>query len=217
MPTSRNRHLRANLSRLYKKKRQQLPYHGWHHITFVTNKATEFAKAVGLSKNSAELIEAAALTHDLNYLVRSGTEPDTGVELRKRHLSKVTFDEEEIEKIERMIAEAHMSVRHANISQEAQILSDADTLFKVVPISHLIFTPYYFAENGTDIKRLASKIVREQIPLLKKGIYFYNPAISKRYKKWAEVNLALWQEIDQAMNDRDVRQLAEMAKKLQVL
>jgi HD superfamily phosphodiesterase len=63
--TPRNQKLRERLEQLYKSYADTLLFHGWHHITFVARNSLEFAEELDVNK---ELVEAAALVHDLNYV-----------------------------------------------------------------------------------------------------------------------------------------------------
>jgi HD superfamily phosphodiesterase len=63
-----------------------LLYHGWHHIYFVTKKTLEFCEGFTVD---TEILEAAALTHDLNYLVAPNSEPDVQEALAIAHKLKV--------------------------------------------------------------------------------------------------------------------------------
>lgn len=79
MQTPRTTKLAADLEKLYNDRSADLLFHGWHHIYFVAKKAVQFAKEYDVDK---EQIEAAALTHDLNYLVKINSEPEAGKQLR---------------------------------------------------------------------------------------------------------------------------------------
>src|SRR5205807_1571057 len=61
-----------------------LPFHGWHHVSFVRAKAVRFALANG---SDAGVVETAALVHDLNYLVRRNSPAAAGREPRLRVLA----------------------------------------------------------------------------------------------------------------------------------
>ncbi|KKQ61247.1 MAG: hypothetical protein US81_C0008G0009 [Parcubacteria group bacterium GW2011_GWE2_38_18] len=188
--------------------RSDLLFHGWHHIDFVTRKATEFA---GLEKADLFLVEAAALTHDLNFVVKINSEVRAGKKLRTQLLQDSGFDLVETKRIEEIINEAHTATRGKKISLEGKCLSDADSLFKVLPITPMMFTSKYIQENKVDIKILASKILTEQKKLLKNNIYFYTKAANK-YLGWARVNLQLWENVQDSLKDPDVRELLKQAK-----
>ena len=104
-------------------------------------------------------------------------------------LQKCGYSESEINIIETVIIEAHTAFRNASISLEAKALSDADSLFKVLPITPVVFANKYMIENNITIDVLAKKIVTEQNKLIDAGIYFYSSAAVEKYQEWALVNL----------------------------
>jgi len=67
-----------------------------------------------------------------------------------------------------------------------------------------VFSHLYLAENGIGLRELAQKIVKEQLPLMEEGIYFYDPAVRERYIPWAEANMRLWQQIMDSLDDPDI-------------
>jgi len=182
-----------------------VPFHGWTHTDFVRKKAVQFASA-----RSADvgLVEAAALVHDLNYVVAPNSAPSAGCEMRREILRRCTFSPDTIERIEQIIDNAHTEHRRPEVDVETACLSDADTLYKALPITPVLFAHRYLAENGIDLGELAEKIVVEQIQKLKDNYYFYDERLMTRYRGWAEANLGLWEAILDAMNDPEVAALA---------
>jgi uncharacterized protein len=148
-----------------------LPFHGWHHVRFVTSKAVEFAEERGADRWQ---VATAALLHDLNYLVRKNSEPDAGRRLRRRFLSDTGYGQPEITQVEDIIEEAHTATRTARISPEGSALSDADTLFKALPTTPVVFSHLYLSENGIGLGEPGRKILDEQVPLVEQDIYFYD-------------------------------------------
>lgn len=214
MSLSKIKKLDKELSHLYKKHNKNLLYHGWHHITFVRKKSLEFAEQIKANKF---MVEAAALTHDINYIAKINSQPEAGTKLRKTILNKTGFTEEEIKKIESIITESHTANRNKKITPEGMALSDADTLFKSLPITPIIFAQKYITQNKVDIYKLAHKITSEQNPLIKQNIYFYTKHAKKTYLNWAKCNLQLWNNVIEALNDKDVKELLQLTKKLQIL
>jgi uncharacterized protein len=198
---SRVEDLETAVCKLYQSAKDHLPFHGWPHICFVTKKAVQFAKE---RQANPLLVAAASLVHDLNYVVRSNSEPADGRRLRHRYLRNAGFKNDEIARVEEIINEAHTATRSESISPEGSALSDADTLFKALPVTPVVFSHLYLAENGVGLRELAEKIVGEQEPLIEKNIYFYDATVRDRYIPWAEANMKLWQEIIRALKDRDV-------------
>ena len=92
---------------------------------------------------------------------------------------------------------------------EAQALSDADTLYKAIPVTPVLLSPKYMEENGMTVGELARKIITEQGRIEEAGYYFYDAEASQRYTRWAEANLELWRCIDESLSDPDVSALVE--------
>jgi uncharacterized protein len=188
----------------YSARDTELPFHGWHHIAFVLSKAIQFAEE---RSADAVLVGCAALVHDLNYMVRKNSDPSEAASMRQSYLRQSGFRDAEIARIEEIITEAHTACRGASISREGSALSDADTLFKALPVTPVVFSHRYLDENGISLRMLAKKIIEEQLPLLENGIYFYDDAVRAKYLPWAEANLQLWLQILAALNDPDVTNL----------
>ncbi|HET9118347.1 MAG TPA: HD family phosphohydrolase [Pseudonocardiaceae bacterium] len=192
--------LRGIVEDIYLKHASDVPYHGWHHIKFVVDRVSEFISEV----EADELLTiAAALVHDLNYIVAGDSAEAAGSGLRREVLLRAGFEESFADTVEGVIAEARTSHRHANISAEAKVLSDGDTAYKVLPITPLM-TLDYLTETGVSLRTLASKIVREQKPLLDQGAYFYTAKAQQRYGAWAEANLKLWIRVFDSLEDPTV-------------
>jgi len=167
----------------------KLQFHGWHHVSFVRDKAVHFA---GRNGAAADVVEVAALVHDLNYMVRRNSLPTDGEALRRKVLFVSGVCIGDIEWVERIVVEAEMRTRHRDISLEAQALSDADTLFKALPVTPVV---------------LAHKIVGEQVGKADDGYYFYDAGAAATYTKWAEANLSLWRCIVESLDDPCVEDL----------
>jgi uncharacterized protein len=196
--------VRRRVKRLYSRRRGRLPFHGWHHVRFVSAKGREFAQLNGAD---AGLVDVAGLVHDLNYLVQRDSAASAGRHLRMNLLARAGASLELARRIDDIVCEAEMSSRGRDISLEAQALSDADTLFKAVPITPVLLAHRYLAENRVSLRRLASKIVGEQQRAYDQGFYFYNPALTARYSEWARANLRLWQCIAESLADPCVEDL----------
>lgn len=196
--------VRRRVKRLYSRHRARLPFHGWHHVHFVSEKGREFARLNGAD---AELVGVAGLVHDLNYLVRPNSTAADGRYLRMNLLARAGASIELARRVDDVVCAAEMSTRGRDISLEAQALSDADTLFKAVPITPVLLAHRYLAENRVSLRRLASKIIGDQQGVYDEGFYFYNPAVAARYSEWARANLRLWQCIAEALDDPCVEDL----------
>ncbi|MBX3038279.1 MAG: hypothetical protein KF758_15310 [Anaerolineales bacterium] len=188
----------------------ELPFHGWHHILFVASKSKEFASEIGADDF---LVYSAALTHDLNYLVKKNSHASKGSILRKEILSKADYTLKEIECIEKIIQEASTTERGFDISLEGKALSDADTLFKALPITPIVFGLQYIIENEVSLKELAEKVTNEQNRLMKSSIYFYTDTAKRKYMKWAITNLDLWNNVLESLDDEEVINLLNHAER----
>ncbi|EKD25435.1 MAG: hypothetical protein ACD_80C00057G0003 [uncultured bacterium (gcode 4)] len=206
--------LTLRLEELYTKESKKLIFHGWHHVVFVKTKALDFAVSIHAD---VFLVESAALVHDLNYIIKAFSEPEEAKEYRHDLLSEIGYTESEIERIESIIMESHTAIRNHTISNEWKALSDADTLFKALPITPILFTSNYIQQNQIDIQKLASKITSEQNKLLNEWIYFYTDLAKSKYLKRAEVNLALWNNVYESLKDKDITDMLDNAKKMWVL
>ena len=184
----------------------KLQFHGWHHVSFVRDKAVHFAQRNGAA---VDVVEVAALVHDLNYMVRRNSLPTDGAALRLDVLTSAEVEPGDIEWIERIIIEAEMRTRHRDISIEAQALSDADTLFKTLPVTPVMLAHRYLDENGITLSQLAHKIVGEQRGKHDEGFYFYSEEAKAMYSHWATANLELWQCVVEALDDPSVGELLD--------
>lgn len=181
-----------------------LPFHGWHHVSFVRDKGARFAAANGAD---VSVVTTAALVHDLNYLVARNSAASAGRELRMRILADAGVAPAVARWIDEVVDEAEMATRHRDIGLEAQALSDADTLFKALPITPVLLAHRYLAENGVSLRQLATKIVGEQRHVHDAGFYFYDPEAAAAYSHWAMANLELWQCVVEALDDPSVTEL----------
>lgn len=214
MITDRTTRLADELKKLYRARSADLLFHGWHHICFVAKKSVQFADEFDVNK---ELVEAAALTHDLNYAVEPNSEPEVGKDLRAEYLRNADFSQAEIDAVEEIVMQEHTATRHADISDSAKAVSDADTLFKALPTTPIIFAGHFITENHIDISRLATKIISEQQPLMDSGIYFYTKTASEKYLEWAQINLRMWENVQQALQDSDVTEMLETAREFKAI
>jgi len=189
--------LRA-VRRLYARHETKLPFHGWHHIRFVRDKAMEFAAKNG---SDVEFVGAAALVHDVNYLVNRNSDVAAGRQLRADLLFGAGASAELVGRVERVVLEADMASRDDGISPEAQALSDADTLFKALPITPVVLAHRYLKETGVSLRSLATKIVTDQQRAYDRGFYFYNPEAASSYSTWVAANLTLWKCILESLDD----------------
>lgn len=206
--------LTSKIEVVYKQEGDKLLFHGQHIILFVKNKALEFASSLGANQF---IVESAALVHDLDNIVSPSSEPEAATPYRYKLLSELGYTQDEVTKIESIIMESHTGTRNNQISDEGKSLSDAGTLFKSLPITPILFTGSYIKENNIDIQKLAAKVTWEQNRLLEEGIYFYTDAAKSKYLKWAETNLALRNNVNDCLQDKDVTDMLKTAQDMGVL
>ena len=196
----------ADVHRVCTRYAARLQFHGWHHVSFVRSKAARFAVLNGAE---VSVVETAALVHDVNYLVRRNSTASAGRGLRLAILSRAGVQPHVAGWIDRIVDEAEMATRGRDISLEAQALSDADTLFKALPVTPVVLAHRYLEENGIGLRELANKICGEQQSVHDEGFYFYNPEAAAMYTRWATANLQLWQCIRESLDDADVEDLLD--------
>jgi uncharacterized protein len=194
----------ADVHRICTRYAARLQFHGWHHVSFVRTKAARFAVLNGAE---VSVVETAALVHDVNYLVRRNSSAAAGGRLRRAILKRAGVPAHVAAWVDRIVVEAEMATRGRDISLEAQALSDADTLFKALPVTPVVLAHKYLEENGIGLRELANKICGEQQSVHDEGFYFYNPEAAAMYTRWASANLQLWQCIRESLDDADVSQL----------
>ncbi len=193
----------------------KLLFHGWHHVQFVHNKAIEFAVELNCD---IEKVAVGALVHDLNYIFSDHLEPEVVNRQIIEYLTNAGYKKDFVNDILRIIEDGHIAYRNKRkLSKEAMALSDADTLFKAIPTTPILFTSKYITQNKYDIAKLAHKIIEEQRPLLNSGKYFYTDIAKRKYLKWAKNNLEMWENVLESLNDNDVKEMLKVASDLEVL
>jgi uncharacterized protein len=190
-----------------------LPFHGWHHVEFVRARAVTYAHKNGAD---AAIVEAAALLHDLNYMVKRNSRASAAEDLRRQILHGLQVSSSNILMIETVIREAETEARDANAGLEAQALSDADTIFKALPITPVLLSHLYMEETGETLRQLCTRIIRDQVKLYNEGIYFYNPEVAEQYERWAAANLNLWLCIEESLGEEEVRDLVLLLETAEV-
>jgi len=205
-PAERSAQLSHQVRQLLEQSAEIVPFHGWKHTEFVRDKAVEFAND---RDADVDLVEAAALVHDLNYLVAPNSAPSAGRVARCDLLSGCGFGADDVGRIEQIINDAHTAHRQRDVDLETACLSDADTLYKALPITPVLFSHRYLSENGMQLGALAEKIIREQLSKLQEGYYFYDQRLTQRYRPWVEANLRLWETVLEALDDPAIASLID--------
>ncbi len=190
-------------------------FHGWHHINFVFKRSKIFAQDLGAD---VFLAQSAALVHDLNYFVKE-THAKYGAEFRKDVLKKCGYSDSEMEIIEEIILSEEIEDRKVDsvLSLEAQAFSDADTLFKALPFTPILFASKHIEENNQNIRELAEQIVSQQKNLLEGGVYFYSDLAKEKYSHWAKINIELWKNVLLSLEDEDMVEILKISKDLGIM
>jgi uncharacterized protein len=195
--------------------KSKLLFHGWHHIQFVHRKAIEFAKFLD---GDVEKVAVASLVHDLNYIFSDKLEPEAARAQIVKYITKAGYRPEYAKEIADLIEDGHLAYRGSRkLSNEAKALADADTLFKAIPTTPILFASKFITQNKYDIEKLGHKVVEEQKPLMDGGAYFYTDFAKKKYLKWAKTNLKMWENVLESLNDKDIREMLNTASKLGII
>ncbi len=195
--------------------KSKLLFHGWHHIKFVHDKALEFSEE--LEANS-ELVSCSGLLHDLNYIFSDKLEPEEAKTQIIQYMIESGYDKKTSETVAKNIEDSHLSYRGSrDISNESKALADADTLFKALPTTPILFASKFITQNKYDIYKLANKVVGEQKPLLDNDKYFYTDLAKEKYLKWAKINLSLWENVLESLEDISIKEMLKNAYELEVL
>lgn len=195
--------------------KNKLLFHGWHHIKFVHDKAIEFA---GELQADVELVACSALVHDLNYIFTEKLEPEEANRQIEEYLIESGYSKDKAQLIINNIENAHTEYRmDRDMSNESKALSDADTLFKALPTTPILFASKFLTQNKYDIAKLANKVVSEQKPLIEEDKYFYTEGAKDKYMEWAKTNLQLWENVLSSLEDSSVRDMLKNAYDLEVL
>lgn len=187
--------LHDEVRRLYRSHGTAMPFHSWAHVEFVHDTSSRFAAARGADR---WLTEGAALVHDLDHLAIGGADPVATGRFRASMLDDCGFPARAIAAIEAVIDAAIEETRSpvtSPLGPEAAALCDADTVYRVLPLSPIAISHRFLTENGVSLRELAKRIVEEQRPLRERGIVFHDPRVDDRYRGWAEANLQLWAQV----------------------
>lgn len=173
-------------------------------------KTGHFAQHLGAD---IPLSQAAALTHDLNHVAHKGvwTESKEGALLRKQMLTDCKIQDDLIQRIEAIIQSCEIVHRGTNLSLEGQALSDADSLFKVLPSTPILFTAGMMKQTDWSIKRIAEKVVRDQLKLIESDTYFFSDYARQNYMHLARANIYQMRDLLETLNDDDIAHMLRTA------
>jgi len=99
-------------------------FHNTQHTLNVRSTVLQLAKAEGLSNEETEILEIAALFHDIGYTETYDGHEAAGAKIASDFLSKQNYPDEKIEQIKALIMSTKMGNTCSNLSQK--ILKDAD-------------------------------------------------------------------------------------------
>ncbi len=101
-----------------------LSYHGVHHTLEVLEVCNQYIKRLKIAKREAELLRTAALLHDTGFIWTYINHEQTGVSFAREILPEWGFNENEIDRISKMILATRIPQNPQNLLEE--ILCDAD-------------------------------------------------------------------------------------------
>lgn len=187
--------------------KSRLSFHGWHYVSFILKKAEKFAKELGADTEKT-LISA------LTYGLFTRTSPSLTPTDVRGQVIKIIVDsgydmalaEEIIMMNERIQLPGRLS---RELTNEEKALSDAVCLYRILPVTPVLFSSKYMEQADIMLEELAHRILNEQFGALKTDRLFYTKSAKKEYTKWAETNIRLWQNIEEAMLDPDIRGLVD--------
>ena len=195
--------------------KSKLLFHGWHHIQFVHTKAIEFARFL---ECDVEKVAVASLVHDLNYIFSDKFEPEAARTEIITYVTEAGYQLEYADEVASIIEDVHTAYRGSReLSDEAKALSDADTLFKAIPVTPILFTSKFITQNKYDIGKLGHKVINEQKSLMDSDTYFYTEIAKQKYLGWAKTNLDMWENVVESLDDKDVQEMLNTASELGVI
>ncbi|MBU1131540.1 HD domain-containing protein [Patescibacteria group bacterium] len=170
---------RGQIQKIEKFIESKLDSLNWQHTLEVRNIALKLAR---LEKADKDIVEAAALFHDIGKIKGDDNHTPRSEEIARKYLESESFNQNFIEEVVYCIAvhEYHW-IGKANLIKtiEAQVLADADTIQKLSPwgiIKHSIKYQEDFNKSYEEgIKKLWEKLMK-----------CYNLILTKSGQKEAE-------------------------------
>lgn len=99
-------------------------YHNWNHTVEVFIAAEYLGRKVRLADAEIEVLQLAALFHDVGYIEGAEHHERTGARLAAQYLKEVGFDAERTAQVERCILATEVTIEPVN--QLEEIMCDAD-------------------------------------------------------------------------------------------
>lgn len=169
------------LSKLEEGLPDNLYYHNVKHTIDVVTQVELIGRSEGVSDEDMLILKTAALFHDMGHLVNYDTHEEEGVRLARKILPKYQYNEQQIEKISKLILTTQMPPEPKNLLEEVMCDADLDYLGRAdfVPVSINLYKELH-ERNKIDSILEWNKM---QIQFIKKHQYF-----TKTAQKLREVN-----------------------------
>jgi hypothetical protein len=95
-------------------------------------------------------------------------------------------------------------------SPETDALADADTIFKILPVTPILFTSNWLNESGVNLCDLAAGIMEIQHSRFLQGRLFRTRYARITYSEWAEVNFQLWAAVRDFGSSDDAKAILDL-------
>jgi predicted metal-dependent HD superfamily phosphohydrolase len=187
------------LDKLEKELPPSLSYHNVQHTKDVVNAAQYICELEKISANDRELLLTAAVFHDTGFLKGNENHEASSCDIARDLLPKFNYDQDEVEKICKLILVTKLPQTPDNHLQE--ILCDADLFylgsdkyFEGAEQLYKEFKEVNKLKENTDWNKV-------QIDFLKKHRYFTLTAVKERDKKKKEnlQHLLIKQELEKTL------------------
>ena len=172
-------------------------YHNFKHTERVLKSTREIIENSDISKEEAEILEIAALLHDVGYTQGADNHEEKSVEIATKFLTEQSTDKTLIDAVNHCIMETKF--KEVPTTKLGKIIRDADA-------SH--FGKKYFEE--------ASEFLRKELEL--RGVEIYTPiewrnenikVLSKKHQYYTDYALKNWQ----SRKDKNLSKLMKAKKK----
>ncbi len=172
-------------------------YHNFKHTERVHESICEIIEGTDITKKEAQILEVAALLHDIGYTKEAENHEEIGVGIAKTFLSSQKVDDDIIDEVCNCIMETKF--KNTPQTKLGKIIRDADA-------SH--FGKKYFEET--------SEFLRKELDL--RGVKSYSPTewrnenikvLSKKHQYYTDYALKNWQ----SRKDKNLAKLLKAKKK----
>ena len=187
-------------------------YHNWVHTTQVRDEVLVLARNEGVSNGDLELLNLAALFHDIGFSEAYGGHEDVSMRMAREFLNSQNYPSHRIDAIVRLIEVTKMEVKPEN-KLEA-IMKDADT--SSLGKSHFqIYTNSLRKELNTVKNAVLSKKdwAKTNLRFLDDHEYFSDPGKERYNEKKAENRRLLLEELTQIKSEEGIKSNKEKQPK----